>query len=1312
VRVRSAANYSTSSHVRVTVGGVSAEFEVTTELPPVLSDVAYDGQDVIYLLYGPDRLVARWSISAAQYLAPWNLGVHTGMAATLAYSDAHDRLYIGYDSADIRYLNLNLATPAEVQFANVTPSVIGPTAPSLVAAGNFLAAQVDDHPFPSHYVFDATGAVRDRDQNVFYSQTLAFDAARSRVYHLTDRLTPADLHFDVIDQATGQITSTGDSPYHGDYDFEPPIRISSTGSYLLLGTGDFYDRTTLNWSGSVGAPVTDGRWMDNGSLVTLANDSGQTVLRRLTGAQLNYAAEQRRYAGQALRVLGTDARMAVLVVDGGMVRIHTYVPVDDSDLDGVPNAQDAFPTDPAASVDTDRDGYPDALVNGVPSTTGLQVDAFPLDAACWLAAHGSGGVCNYAATVPAFVPEHVIQAGDTIYLLSITNRRVYRWSIAARAYINPYVVGLDSGLGITAPTRMAYSASHQRLYLGYGNGAVRYIDVATGGAAEHPYMDAAAGVIGLAAAGNYMLVQDAVGWGQGTRYLVNRDGVITQTQAAYLDSREYAWDPNTSRLYFFRDHVSPNNLLYAVINQTTGMMTSTGQAPYHGDYEIAPPIRVSPNGQQVLLGTGDFYRQSDLQRTSTLGASVADARWMANGALSTLTDSGGQTTLRRLSSGSFALQEYVTFAGLPLRVVGSDTQLVVLTLVAGAVQFHVHVPVDDSDLDGVPNAQDAFPTDPAASVDTDRDGYPDALVSGVPSTTGLQVDAFPQDSACWLVAHGSGGICNYAATVPVYVPDQVFNDGDVVYLLSRANRRVYRWSIATGQYLNPYVVGIAEGATTTAPVRIAYSAAHQRLYVGYLNGVIRYIAPGSAAELPFAMLPERLDNLASVGNYLLAHDANGQWATRYVFNAGGAITGQSENNSRPIEYTWDPVSSRVYFTRDTLTPNDLEFEVVDQTTGAMPSRGDSPYHGDFPIEGPVRVSPDGARILVGTGYIHARNGLTLLGSLGKVVKDAHWKDHILVDVDANDLVEIRDADTRAVLTSRQYAGQPLRLVFGQSEAYLVHVVGGTTTFQKLPFSDQDADQIPQWWEQLYGLSDGNPADALGDLDSDGVNNRNEYLGHSNPLVVDTDADGLTDFQEIVTYSTNPAHGDSDGDGLGDQAEVVTHHSNPNDVDSDDDGFSDFIEVLYDGNPNNPGVPPQPLTNYTQGFEGTPNLAAWSTPPLSDTSWAASTGLARTGTASLAAAAGSMQNSRIQFRGYFAHGFLTFYARVDRNSCCDEIEVTVDGNLVYRTSANHAWEEGFAVIEPGVHTIEFRYDRDDFGSPPEGGWIDDIVFDDI
>jgi hypothetical protein len=41
------------------------------------------------------------------------------------------------------------------------------------------------------------------------------------------------------------------------------------------------------------------------------------------------------------------------------------------------------------------------------------------------------------------------------------------------------------------------------------------------------------------------------------------------------------------------------------------------------------------------------------------------------------------------------------------------------------------------------------------------------------STTGLNLDAFPQDSACWLAAHGSGATCNYGATIPNYIPDLV-----------------------------------------------------------------------------------------------------------------------------------------------------------------------------------------------------------------------------------------------------------------------------------------------------------------------------------------------------------------------------------------------------------------------------------------------------------------------------------------------------------------------------------------------------------
>ena len=53
---------------------------------------------------------------------------------------------------------------------------------------------------------------------------------------------------------------------------------------------------------------------------------------------------------------------------------------------------------------------------------------------------------------------------------------------------------------------------------------------------------------------------------------------------------------------------------------------------------------------------------------------------------------------------------------------------------------------------------------------------------------------------------------------------------------------------------------------------------------------------------------------------------------------------------------------------------------------------------------------------------------------------------------------------------------------------------------------------------------------------------------------DSDGDGLTNYAELVTHSTNPNDSDSDDDGLTDEEEI-NKGTNPNLVDSDSDGVS-------------------------------------------------------------------------------------------------------------------------------------------------------------
>ena len=111
-------------------------------------------------------------------------------------------------------------------------------------------------------------------------------------------------------------------------------------------------------------------------------------------------------------------------------------------------------------------------------------------------------------------------------------------------------------------------------------------------------------------------------------------------------------------------------------------------------------------------------------------------------------------------------------------------------------------------------------------------------------------------------------------------------------------------------------------------------------------------------------------------------------------------------------------------------------------------------------------------------------------------------------------------------------------------------------------ADADADGMPFWFEEVYGLSDSSAADVLFDPDGDGLNNLAEFQAGTNPTDPDSDNDGLTDSQE-ASLGTHPLKADTDGDGLADGAETT---SSPLLSDTDGDTFPDNIELERSSNP--------------------------------------------------------------------------------------------------------------------------------------------------
>ncbi len=90
-----------------------------------------------------------------------------------------------------------------------------------------------------------------------------------------------------------------------------------------------------------------------------------------------------------------------------------------------------------------------------------------------------------------------------------------------------------------------------------------------------------------------------------------------------------------------------------------------------------------------------------------------------------------------------------------------------------------------------------------------------------------------------------------------------------------------------------------------------------------------------------------------------------------------------------------------------------------------------------------------------------------------------------------------------------------------------------------------------------------------DTDNDGLSDGEEVLTYgTDPTRDDSDSDGLTDSEEI-SIGCDPLDSDSDDDGLTDGDEVRLYQTSPTDADTDDDGQSDGDEIRNGTDPNDP-----------------------------------------------------------------------------------------------------------------------------------------------
>lgn len=161
------------------------------------------------------------------------------------------------------------------------------------------------------------------------------------------------------------------------------------------------------------------------------------------------------------------------------------------------------------------------------------------------------------------------------------------------------------------------------------------------------------------------------------------------------------------------------------------------------------------------------------------------------------------------------------------------------------------------------------------------------------------------------------------------------------------------------------------------------------------------------------------------------------------------------------------------------------------------------------------------------------------------------------------------------------------------------VIPDTILFHAIAPIDADMDGMPDWWEREYDLNPSDSADAVLDLDSDGLTNLEEFLAGCNPRKIDSDFDSMPDNWEKsngLCPFINDAIDDADNDGLV-NVEEFRHGTNPLLVDSDGDGCSDKMEIFNTrGNPLVMDIlwPPVEASSSVAGSSFVSSTGTWRT----------------------------------------------------------------------------------------------------------------------
>jgi len=304
---------------------------------------------------------------------------------------------------------------------------------------------------------------------------------------------------------------------------------------------------------------------------------------------------------------------------------------------------------------------------------------------------------------------------NEIILIDKVLKRIFWWSIQHKKFTKQLTLK-------AAPLAVVHAEGQHKLYIGYADGSVSFIDTSLKKTIEKPFATVARSVASVVSIDNFLVVIDSAG--QFVSF--NQAGTLVdyvETERLYFD---YTWDAKYKHIIYTTIPTS-----YAIhslaFDSKKGLFGQVNKSDANLGPVAISPLSISTDSQHIALATGKLLKQASLIETTSLPETtdlpnpIEHSVWL-DGNLYSLKNERGIYWLQQWSKSFTLLAQFRLDNASDYHLLADKQRLILIRQTNDGPKFEVFSPMRDADGDAINNLADncRYVSNPAQE-NTDQD---------------------------------------------------------------------------------------------------------------------------------------------------------------------------------------------------------------------------------------------------------------------------------------------------------------------------------------------------------------------------------------------------------------------------------------------------------------------------------------------------------------------------------------------------------------------------------------------------------------